>query len=185
MRRHPYLTKGIPTGNNPQAPDQNVSHREVKALRYLLLCSAALLIVGVVSPMLTLSTFIWVKNTFSVASGVIELLEQGHIFLFLLVAGFSLLLPCIKLFLLFKILTLTLKGTGAGQNSQLHQYLYLMHAYGRWAMLDVMVVAVLIMTVKLGAIASVELHAGLYIFTTAVLLIMFITHRVVRLNKVY
>ena len=56
-----------------------------------------------------------------------------------------------------------------------------MHEYGRWAMLDVMVVAVLIVTVKLGALASIEIHPGLYIFGTAVLLIMFATQQVVSL----
>ena len=57
-----------------------------------------------------------------------------------------------------------------------------MHDYGRWAMLDVMVVAILIVTVKLGAIASIQIHAGLYIFGTAVLLIMLITQQVVSMN---
>lgn len=54
-----------------------------------------------------------------------------------------------------------------------------MHDYGRWAMLDVMVVAILIVTVKLGALASIQIHYGLYIFGFAVLLIMFITQQVV------
>ncbi len=57
-----------------------------------------------------------------------------------------------------------------------------MHEYGRWAMLDVMVVAVLIVTVKLGAIATIQVHAGLYIFGASVVLLMFITHRVVKLT---
>jgi len=48
-------------------------------------------------------------------------------------------------------------------------------------MLDVMVVAVLIVTVKLGALASIEIHPGLYIFGLAVLLIMYITQQVVSL----
>lgn len=56
-----------------------------------------------------------------------------------------------------------------------------MHDYGRWAMLDVFVVAILIVTVKLGAIASVEVHPGLYVFGAAVLLIMIITDRVTKL----
>lgn len=58
-----------------------------------------------------------------------------------------------------------------------------MHDYGRWAMLDVMVVAILIVTVKLGAIASIQVHSGLYVFGLAVLLIMFITHQVVNMQN--
>ena len=56
-----------------------------------------------------------------------------------------------------------------------------MHEYGRWSMLDVLVVAVLIVAVKLGPIASIEVHYGLYVFGIAVLLIMYITNRVVSL----
>ena len=63
------------------------------------------------------------------------------------------------------------------------RYLHLMHEYGRWAMLDVMVVAVLIVTVKLGAIASVQVHYGLFVFGTAVVLIMLITKQVVHLTN--
>lgn len=55
-----------------------------------------------------------------------------------------------------------------------------MHEYGRWAMLDVLVVAILIVAVKLGTIASLKIHYGLYVFGTAVLLIMLITSRVIR-----
>jgi paraquat-inducible protein A len=58
----------------------------------------------------------------------------------------------------------------------------MMHDYGRWAMLDVMVVAMLIVTVKLGVIATIQIHAGLYVFGSAVLLIMFITQRVVHIT---
>jgi paraquat-inducible protein A len=58
-----------------------------------------------------------------------------------------------------------------------------MHDYGRWAMLDVMVVAMLIMTVKLGAVASIQIHTGLYIFAAAVLLIMLLTQQVVHYSQ--
>lgn len=56
-----------------------------------------------------------------------------------------------------------------------------MHDYGRWAMLDVLVVAMLIVTVKLGMIASIEIHWGFYVFTSAVLLIMPLTRHVTKL----
>jgi paraquat-inducible protein A len=58
-----------------------------------------------------------------------------------------------------------------------------MHDYGRWGMLDVMVVAVMIVVVKLDVIAEVEIHTGLYLFAAAVLLIMYITHRVAGYTK--
>jgi len=56
-----------------------------------------------------------------------------------------------------------------------------MHLYGKWSMLDVFVVAVLVVSVKLGAIASVEMRYGLYAFAAAVILTMYVTARVVSL----
>jgi len=58
-----------------------------------------------------------------------------------------------------------------------------MHQYGKWSMLDVFVVAVLLATVKLGAVANVQLHYGLYLFAAAVILTMIVTARVVKLSE--
>ena len=150
-----------------------------RRVRWLLFIALALFLAGIVLPMMTLSKFIVVTNTFSVLSGVAELLRNGNYILFVIVAAFSLVLPLLKLGVLWRIVS---PHRPAGE--QLSWYLHLMHRYGRWAMLDVMVVAVLIMTVKLGAIASIEVHYGLYVFGAAVLLIMLITGYVVRLSDV-
>ena len=149
-------------------------------LRWLLVVSTLLLIAGFFAPMLTLTKFIMFSNSFSIITGIWQLLLDGKVFLFILIAGFSIILPLAKIILLFNLLHP--KTTHPNRRKKL---LHLMHDYGRWAMLDVMVVAILIVTVKLGAIASIEIHAGLYIFGLAVLLIMFITHQVVsHTNKV-
>ncbi len=115
---------------------------------------------------------------FSVVSGVIELLQNGHILLFVVVTVFSIILPIMKIRVLYKLLSQ--KETN---NPKTKHYLHLMHEYGRWAMLDVMVVAVLIVTVKLGAIASIEVHFGLFVFGSAVALMMLITNKVVLLTS--
>lgn len=154
----------------------------------ILIAASVLLSVGLAAPMITMSKFVYIRSSFSVLSGVYELLKNGQIILFVLVAGFSVVLPVVKIFFLFKILLNTSKHNGgtrysiAVSRTYIQRYLHLMHEYGRWAMLDVMVVAVLIVTVKLGAIATIQVHAGLYIFGASVVLLMFITHRVVKLT---
>ena len=146
-------------------------------LRWTLLVAAILLLVGLVAPMMTISKFVLVTNSFSVLSGVLELFKNGQFLLFLIVAGFSIVLPFLKIGVLFALMS-----KKAQQSEKLNRYLQLMHEYGRWAMLDVMVVAVLIVAVKLGAIVSVEIHYGLIVFGAAVLLIMLVTRRVVQLT---
>lgn len=162
--------------NTIQIP--GLPRRETIVLRWILMLTAILFAVGIATPMITVSKFVVISNSFSVLSGIIELLQSGQIILFVVVAGFSLVLPVLKFYVLFRLLSTT------HSNGSIKRYLHLMHDYGRWAMLDVMVVAVLVVTVKLGAIASIEIHYGLFIFGAAVLMIMLVTHRIVRLTSV-
>lgn len=148
-----------------------------KQLRWLLIITSLMLVIGFATPMLTISKFWVIHNSVSIITGVWQLLQDGHIFLFIVITSFSILLPIAKIGLLFNLL-----HPNTSHLDRRKKLLHLMHDYGRWAMLDVMVVAMLIVTVKLGAIASIQVHVGLYIFGIAVLLIMFITHQVIALN---
>ncbi|MCP4284923.1 MAG: paraquat-inducible protein A [Gammaproteobacteria bacterium] len=154
-----------------------ISPRKARKLRWILLGATVLFFIGIVAPMMTISKFVLVKNSFSVFSGVLELFRNGQFLLFLIVAGFSIVLPILKIGVLFALMS-----RRAQQSEKLGNYLHLMHEYGRWAMLDVMVVAILIVAVKLGAIVTVEIHYGLFVFGAAVLLIMLLTRSVVRLT---
>ncbi len=147
-----------------------------KVLLWILTVASGLFIAGIFLPMITLSKFVVVKSTFSVVSGVFELLGNGQIVLFIVVTCFSIVLPAMKILVLYKLLLSNLNDA-----LPVRRLLHLMHEYGRWAMLDVLIVAVLVVTVKLGAIASVEVHLGLFVFGASALLIMLLTQQVVRL----
>lgn len=118
---------------------------EARRLRWLLIITSILFVFGIFMPMITITRFIIAKNSFSLISGAFELLRNGQILLFIVVTGFSIVLPVMKITILFKLLS-----KGINENPKLKRYLHLMHEYGRWAMLDVMVVAVLVVTVRLG-----------------------------------
>lgn len=139
-------------------------------LQLLALLAAVLLLAGMVTPLLTLSRFWVFHDSLSILGGIGQLWQQKQYPLFILISTFSVLLPLLKLALLIRLLTLKRK---AGPQAQ--RYLRLMHEYGRWAMLDVMVVAMLIVTVKLGVIVSIQVHYGLYLFAAGVLLTMLVT----------
>ena len=149
---------------------------EAKRLRVLIVITAMLFAIGIVAPIITLNKWVVFENTFSIASGVFELIKNGQFFLFVIISGFSILLPVLKIHVLYKIVS---KST-VNQN-RLSRYIQLMHHYGRWSMLDVLVVAILVVSVKLGAIAEVETRFGLYVFAAAVLIMMLITARVCKL----
>ncbi|HEC73513.1 MAG TPA: paraquat-inducible protein A [Methylophaga aminisulfidivorans] len=133
-----------------------------------------MLIVGLFLPLLTITQFLLIRNEFSVISGITELWKAQQYILFVVISLFSVVVPLAKLVLLFRLLN-SHNLPSQGKIRLLH----LMHDYGRWAMLDVMVVAMLIVTVKMGAIASITIHPGLYVFGAAVLLIMLATQMTV------
>ena len=149
---------------------------ESRILLALLVITTVCLAVGLTTPVLTLEKFFIFDNTVSIYSGLVQLLEERRIFLFVIILLFSVVLPIIKLCILFRLL-----ASPAHSSETLHRYLHLMHQYGKWSMLDVFVVALLVVVVKLGAVASVETHFGLYAFGIAVLLTMAITARVIYL----
>ncbi len=153
---------------------------EVAKLKILLVIALICFVVGVVSPIVTMTKFYLIENTFSVLSGTIQLLKEQQFFLFIIIAGFSVVVPLIKIGILFKLLDMH-ESKFEKEHVALNKYLRWMHLYGKWSMLDVFVVAVLVVVVKLGAVASVEMRYGLYFFAAAVLLTMILTAKVVSL----
>lgn len=158
--------------------DYSMAKTENAVLLGTLAAASVLLGAGLVTPLMTISTFVFMRNSFSVVSGIYDLWISGKYFLFFLILLFSIALPVVKIGLLAAFLTGRFRNGGKSL-----RVLRLIHDYGRWAMLDVLVVAVLIVTVKLGAVASVEVHPGLYVFGSAVLLIMIVTDRVSKLAE--
>jgi len=130
-------------------------------------------VVGIWAPMLTVTKWIWISNTLSVLSAIEQLALEKEWFLVIVITLFSVVVPSGKLVLLFYVWNRS--DTRLGR-----RLLHWLHAAGKWSMLDVFVVAVLVASIKLRALASLELHYGLYVFALAVLLIMIVTHWIVR-----
>ncbi|MCZ6565423.1 MAG: paraquat-inducible protein A [Gammaproteobacteria bacterium] len=147
-------------------------------LLLLILLAAILLTVGLVAPIITFRKFIFIQNTFSILTGTWNLLKEGQLFLFVIITLFSIILPIFKLGLLAKLVVST-----SPINVSSKKILELLHRFGKWSMLDVFVVAILVVVVKLGAIADVEKHIGLYAYAAAAILIMLITHFVVNVKS--
>lgn len=70
-------------------------------LNILWVMISVLLIIGFSSPMFTFSHFYFLNDTFSLAKGVFHLAQQGEYILFILLFTFSLLMPVIKMLMLF------------------------------------------------------------------------------------
>ena len=139
-------------------------------IKTLLTLSSVLLVVGIFAPMMTLSKFVWVENEFSLYSGTLQLFKDGQYFLFAIIFLFSIALPIGKLILLFRFW-----HDDSSTRRQIERFMNWLAHYGKWSMLDVFVVAMLLVIVKLGVLATVVVHYGIYAYASAGILIMIAT----------
>lgn len=152
--------------------------KTAKLVQLFLVVTLGLFVTGVSLPILTITKLLIVSNEVSIFTGLIQLIEEQQYFVFVVIFLFSIVLPILKLYYLY-----LLSAKKAVDNQRYSKYLHLMHRYGRWSMLDVFVIAILIMTVKLGALASVEIELGMFFFTAAVISLMIMTSVMVRLEN--
>lgn len=152
--------------------------KSAKIIQLCLVIILLLFIAGISLPILTITKLLIVSNEVSIVTGLYQLLEEQQYFIFVVIFLFSIALPVLKIYYLY-----LLSASKAVNNPTYSKYLHLMHRYGRWSMLDVFVIAILIMTVKLGALASVKTEAGMFYFTAAVILLMVMTSVMVKLES--
>ncbi|MFZ1342231.1 paraquat-inducible protein A [Thiothrix eikelboomii] len=135
-----------------------------------LLVSLCLFATGVFAPLMELEKFWIFKNQFSLYSGLYDLWLQGEHFLFIFLFLFSILTPLVKIF----GLALVANSPEAYQLRH-RRFLQVLAVWGKWSMLDVFVVALLFVAVKLGALANITVHYGLYLFASSVILVQILS----------
>lgn len=133
----------------------------------ILVIAIICLTVGVSAPLLTLQKFYFLENQISLISAITDLYKMQEWLLFILIGTFSILFPFLKIIALLAIAHLPYN---AGSFSE--KLLYFIERWGKWSMLDVFIVALLLVSVKLGALAQVTVHYGVYLFATAIFLTM-------------
>ncbi len=136
----------------------------------LLLAALGLLFYGLQAPILTLEKFYFFSNTVSLLSALEQLAQQAQWGLFVLVGTFSVLFPVIKNLVLLLVWNL---DPADGERHRRH--LRWLSVYGKWSMLDVFVVALLVVSVKLGSLAQVKVEGGIYAFAASIILTMLLS----------
>lgn len=107
----------------------------------------------------------------TILSGVIYLLVHGMWPLALVVFTASVFVPILKLAILVFLLITTQRGSRwrLAERTQLYR---ITEAIGRWSMVDIFVVTILVALVRLGALATIEAEAGAIFFGAVVVLTM-------------
>ena len=149
-----------------------------RLLGVVILAAAGLLVLGWVLPIMTVERLLFLTERVSILEGCLELWAEGQYFLFTIIVVFSIVFPLLKL-----AVALHLWYRAENLGPALQRSLGWMEAVGRWSMLDVFVVALVVVAIQISIISDVRLHAGLYVFTAAVVLSMLVVRRITVLAR--
>jgi paraquat-inducible protein A len=132
---------------------------------FMLVSSLGFFIGGIFLPF-TAVTKLWLfQNQISVYRGLVVLWQAGEIFLFLILFVFTILFPFVKI---NSMLGLWLWPRL--ENAQARRMFHFVSNLGKWSMLDVFVMAILVLTVKSSGVANIKVGLGFFLFFISVML---------------
>jgi paraquat-inducible protein A len=143
----------------------------------VLVLASGLLVLGMYMPLLKIEKMLFWENRYSVVTGVFGLADDGQYVLAIVVFFWSVIFPIAKLALLYWL------WFGRTDSRQRSSVLRVLDKLGKWSMLDVYIVAVMIVALKLGPLAEVTVEPGFYYFGGAVVLSMLIGARIEKIAR--
>ncbi len=148
-------------GSNPRILRTNRNAASLAVLTLLVLLP------GLYLPFVS-TTILNEEQTFSILTGIRHLNDDGHPWLAMIILGFSVLFPIAKALLLLiatsALVPMTVKWRARLANLAI--------TTGKYSLLDVLIVALLIVIVKTDGLAAVDAEVGVAFFTVAVFLAM-------------
>lgn len=139
----------------------------VRYVPALLAIAVAALGLGLVLPIMEVRSFWIFHGTYSILDGIALLIRQGDIGIALLVIAFSIAVPVAKNLALLVVWWRWRDGRPVA-----HSVPVLLEAIGKWSMLDVFVVALLVFAAKTSAFADANVAPAVVPFTASIVLTM-------------
>ncbi len=134
--------------------------------------AGALLLAGWLLPIMTVERLLFLSREVSILQGVGELWSEGERFLAAVIGVFSIVLPALKLGLALYLWYRVEAGSQALQRA-----FSWLEAAGRWSMLDVFIVALIVVAIRSSLIDDVSVHPGVYVFTAAIVCSLLVVQR--------
>jgi paraquat-inducible protein A len=161
-----------------QRPLGEIHRGERLPIVLLLLLAFALFLAGLFRPF-TQVTKLWVfDHDVSVYQALITLFRERELFLFGILVIFTVIFPFVKI---SALLVLWLKpGIELRQMARVHGFVAHL---GKWSMLDVFVVAVLVVLIRAGGLATIKAQDGLLLFCASVVLTQIVSEWTGRIAK--
>jgi len=124
--------------------------------------------------LLPITTVVSLGNAQSdtIMSGVIYFIHSGMWPIALVIFVASVFVPLLKLFLL-TFLLISVQRKSSWRRKDRTQLYRITEVVGRWSMVDIFVVTILVALVKLGALASIQAQSGAVFFCAVVIITLF------------
>lgn len=131
----------------------------------MLVVALVLFVGGVSIPFFKVTKFWVFTDNVSVLSGLVDLARAHEWFLFAIITLFTIVFPALKLGAL---------GAAWWRRSRdqpgTERYLRWVAHFGKWSMLDVFIVAILIVAIKASQVAAIRVDVGVYLFAVSIIL---------------
>lgn len=142
----------------------------------LLLVALACLLAGLYLPALTIESVPLIEDDLSILGAAGALWDDEQYFLFAVIVVFSIIFPLLKILL----------GLWAWRWASLEvraplRLVRRIEQLGKWSMLDVFIFAIVVAGLSVSLVSSVWVHEGIYLFTGAVVLSMWVMGRLERI----
>ncbi|MCC6679417.1 MAG: paraquat-inducible protein A [Phycisphaeraceae bacterium] len=162
----PALLPACPNcGASPTPLWKQLRNNSVAAI--LALIALLVLMVSFLMPFMSMRAM-GQENVYSMFEGIVQLKHEGYPILAGLILLFSVVFPICKVTLLL-VSTSAMVNLSQAQRDRLHTFAVVT---GKYSLLDVLVVAIMIVVVKLGDVVTVRAEIGTYLFCAGVLLSM-------------
>lgn len=132
-----------------------------------------LLTFGWTLPVMTVETFYLFEDQITILGALGILFREGELLLFFLIGLFTVAFPVTKLTLAYWLWSRLGRSLPSGSKLPAR-----IETLGKWSMLDVFVVALLIVVLKLSLLSDVTVEPGLYVFAIGVIASMATVQRI-------
>ena len=134
----------------------------------MLVSAVAFFVAGIFLPFTSVTKLWLFQNQISVYHGLIILWQAGELFLFLILFVFTVCFPLVKLSAMLTLWLYPRVGTDRART-----LFHFVSNLGKWSMLDVFVVAILVLTIKSSGVANIRVGDGFFLFFVSVMLTQF------------
>ncbi len=134
----------------------------------MLVLALGLFVAGIFLPFTSVTKLWLFQNQISVYRGLIILWHAGELFLFLILFVFTIIFPFIKINAMLVLWLYPRLDTDHAK-----KMFSFVSNMGKWSMLDVFVVAILVLTIKSSGVADIKVGDGFFLFFISVILTQF------------